>query len=300
MDKLVRKIEVPLARKAIEKAGLYLVQEKDLKRLAEVAASAYEGYPLHNWFTGGKYDKKASELIMQISLKTMTKDAVIYADSEEINGFAVWLPFGFTGSKTLPFLLSGGLRLILHSGPGIIGRLLTYETYAMNLKKEFTDHYDWYLFNLSIKKDSQGKGIASKLMRPMIQFCDDERMVAYLETNKETNVGLYQHYGFELMKEEMIPKSPVTHYAMVRKPIEQVIWELPAGKLEIGESPKECAIRELKEETGYSAKNLKLLHKFFTSAGFSNQKIYIFLATGLTKGEPDFDDDEFIEIHCKR
>lgn len=80
-----------------------------------------------------------------------------------------------------------------------------------------------------------------------------------------------------------------------RKPIEQVIWELPAGKLEIGESPKECAIRELKEETGYSAKNLKLLHKFFTSAGFSNQKIYIFLATGLTKGEPDFDDDEFIE-----
>ena len=80
-----------------------------------------------------------------------------------------------------------------------------------------------------------------------------------------------------------------------RKPIEQVIWELPAGKLEIGESPKECAIRELKEETGYSAKNLKLLHKFFTSAGFSNQKIYIFLATGLTNGEPDFDDDEFIE-----
>ena len=80
-----------------------------------------------------------------------------------------------------------------------------------------------------------------------------------------------------------------------RKPIEQVIWELPAGKLEIGESPKECAIRELKEETGYSAKNLKLIHKFFTSAGFSNQKIYIFLATVLTKGEPEFDEDEIIE-----
>ena len=80
-----------------------------------------------------------------------------------------------------------------------------------------------------------------------------------------------------------------------RKPIEQVIWEIPAGKLEIGESPKECAIRELKEETGYSAKNIKLIYKFFTSSGFSNQKIYIFLATGLIKGEPDFDEDEFIE-----
>ncbi|MEE1503066.1 MAG: GNAT family N-acetyltransferase [Acutalibacteraceae bacterium] len=219
MDKLVRKIEIPLAKNAIEKAGLYIVQEKDLDRLAEVAADAYKDYPLHNWFTKDKYDPKASKLIMQISLRTMSEDAVVYADSEEINGFAVWLPFGFTGSKTLPFLANGGMSLILHSGPGIIGRLLTYEIYAMNLKKEFTDNYDWYLYNLSIRKDAQGKGIASKLMRPMLQFCDDERMVVYLETNKESNVGLYQHYGFELMKEEQIPKSTVTHYAMVRNPI---------------------------------------------------------------------------------
>ena len=219
MDKLVRRIEIPLAKSAIEKAGLYIVQKKDLDRLAQVAADAYRDYPLHNWFTKGKYDAKASKLIMQISLKTMMEDAVIYADSEEINGFAVWLPFGFTGSKTLPFLMNGGLSLILHSGPDIIGRLLTYETYAMNLKKEFTEHYDWYLYNLSIKKDAQGKGVASKLLRPMLQFCDNERMVTYLETNKEANVGLYRHYGFNLMKEEQIPKSTVMHYAMVRKPM---------------------------------------------------------------------------------
>jgi ribosomal protein S18 acetylase RimI-like enzyme len=219
MDKLVRKIEIPLAKKAIEKAGLYIVQKNDLDRLAKVAADAYRDYPLHNWLTKGKYDAKASELIMQISLKTMTEDSVIYADSEEINGFAVWLPFGFTGNKTLPFLMNGGLRLIFHSGLGIIGRLLTYENYAMNLKKEFTENYDWYLYNLSIKKDAQGKGLASKLMRPMLQFCDDERMVAYLETNKEANVGLYRHYGFDPVKEEQIPKSNVMHYAMVRKPI---------------------------------------------------------------------------------
>ena len=222
MDKLVRKIEVPLAKRAIEKAGLYIVSEKDLDRVADVAADAYCDYPLHNWLTNGKYDAVASKLIMQISLKTMVKDSIIYADSEEINGFAVWLPFGFTGSKTLPFLMNGGLKLILHSGLGIIGRLLTYENYAMGLKKQFTDNYDWYLYNLSIKKDAQGKGIASKLMRPMLQFCDDERMKVYLETNKSSNVELYKHYGFDLMKEEVIPKSPVMHYAMVREPNDKV------------------------------------------------------------------------------
>jgi ribosomal protein S18 acetylase RimI-like enzyme len=88
----------------------------------------------------------------------------------------------------------------------------------MNLKKEFTDNYDWYLYNLSIKKEAQGKGIASKLLRPMLEFCDNEKMVAYLETNKASNVSLYNHYGFELKKEELIPKTTVTHYAMVRFP----------------------------------------------------------------------------------
>ena len=112
MDKLVRKIEIPLAKKIIERAGLYIVQEKDLDRLAEVAADAYKDYPLHNWFTNGKYDEKASRLIMQISLKTMTKDAIIYADSEEMNGFAVWLPFGFTGRQATPrFFPREALRL---------------------------------------------------------------------------------------------------------------------------------------------------------------------------------------------
>ena len=218
MDKLVRKIEVPLARSAVKKAGLYLVPRERFGELAAVAMDAYQDYPLHNWFCGGKYDPVASRIVMEISLKTMTEDAVIYADSEELNGFAVWLPLGFTGSKTLPFLMNGGIRLILHSGLGIIGRLLTYENFAMKLKETYTDHVDWYLYNLSVSGKAQGKGIASKLLRPMLEFCDRENMVCYLETNKEGNVSLYQHYGFLLEEQKPVPGSTVMHYALTRKP----------------------------------------------------------------------------------
>ena len=80
-----------------------------------------------------------------------------------------------------------------------------------------------------------------------------------------------------------------------RVPINKYIYELPAGLVDNNEDVETSVRRELKEETGYSAKNIKLIHKFFTSAGFSNQKIYIFLATGLNKGEPEFDEDEIIE-----
>lgn len=218
MDKLVRKIEVPLARNIIRNAGLYLVPESRLDELAEIAADAYQNYPLHNWLTNGVYDPLASKLIMKSTLAPMKDDAVIYADSEELNGFAVWVPLGFTGSKTLPFLQNGGIPLLLHCGLGIIRKLLVYENFAMKLKKKHTGHVDWYLYNLSVRQSAQGKGIASKLMHPMLQFCDDEKMVAYLETNKESNVPMYQHYGFHLHETNRIPESNVEHYSMVRYP----------------------------------------------------------------------------------
>lgn len=218
MDKLVRKIEIPLAKQRILKAGLYIVPEDRLEELSEAAADAYQDYPLHNWLTKGIYDPVASKLIMQTTLAAMKDDAVIYADSEELNGFAVWIPMGFTGSKTIPFLKNGGMKLLLHSGLGIIGKLLTYETFAMKLKKKYTGHIDWYLYNLSVRKDAQGKGIAKKLLQPMLTFCDDEKMLVYLETNKESNVSLYERFKFELRETNIIPGSSIQHYSMVRDP----------------------------------------------------------------------------------
>jgi ribosomal protein S18 acetylase RimI-like enzyme len=114
--------------------------------------------------------------------------------------------------------MNGGVELILRSGPGIIGRLLTYETFAMKLKETYTEHVDWYLYNLSVSRKAQGRGIASKLLRPMLEFCDREKMVCYLETNKESNVTLYQRYGFQLAEQSLVPRSDVMHYAMTRNP----------------------------------------------------------------------------------
>jgi ADP-ribose pyrophosphatase len=72
--------------------------------------------------------------------------------------------------------------------------------------------------------------------------------------------------------------------------------EIPAGRLEMGELPEACARRELLEETGCSAKSLMLLTSMFTTPGFTDERIHLFLASGLTRGEAHREPDEFMEV----
>ncbi|MBN1638038.1 MAG: NUDIX hydrolase [Ignavibacteriales bacterium] len=70
-----------------------------------------------------------------------------------------------------------------------------------------------------------------------------------------------------------------------RYPLNKIIYELPAGKLDKNEDPVECATRELIEETGYTAGKIENLGYIYSSPGFCDEKLYIYLATNLKAGE---------------
>lgn len=75
-----------------------------------------------------------------------------------------------------------------------------------------------------------------------------------------------------------------------------VVFEAPAGKLEDGEDLFSTCRRELKEETGYTARDIQYLGGYYSSCGYCTEKIHVYLCTGLTPGETDFDDNEALEI----
>ena len=83
-----------------------------------------------------------------------------------------------------------------------------------------------------------------------------------------------------------------------RKPIEKVIYEIPAGKLDSGEPHRECGIRELSEETGMKAENFEYLGYIYPSPGFVDEVTHVYCATGLTQGETHPDDDEYLDVEC--
>lgn len=80
-----------------------------------------------------------------------------------------------------------------------------------------------------------------------------------------------------------INHSTVLMIRQFRYPMKEVLYEAPAGKLDPQEDPADCARRELEEETGYSAGQLEKLTAIYTSPGFCNERLHLFLATGLTK-----------------
>ena len=74
------------------------------------------------------------------------------------------------------------------------------------------------------------------------------------------------------------------------------IYEIPAGRLEPGEPPEQCAVRELREETGCTAAKIEHLYTMYTTPGFTDEKIHLFVATGLERGESALEQDEFVEV----
>ncbi len=82
-----------------------------------------------------------------------------------------------------------------------------------------------------------------------------------------------------------------------RPAVGDVVFEIPAGKLEQGEEPLECAKRELIEETGLLARNIKKLSSFYTAIGFCTEIIHLYYVDDVLNALQQLDDDEFIELY---
>ncbi|MDL2280878.1 NUDIX hydrolase [Selenomonadales bacterium OttesenSCG-928-I06] len=107
------------------------------------------------------------------------------------------------------------------------------------------------------------------------EIVDHKGAVAIVPITNEGNVVLVRQY---------------------RQAARKILIEIPAGKLSPKEDPNECAKRELLEETGFTAKELYKVSSVFTTPGFSNELIHIYIAKGLTMEKQQPDEDEFLDV----
>ena len=122
-------------------------------------------------------------------------------------------------------------------------------------------------------------------------FKDDIELSNHNQTTRE----YIKHNGASAVI-ALTKDNKVVMEKQFRYPFKDVLTEVPAGKIDSGEEPLVAAKRELKEETGYTADKWEFLGRYYPTCAYSSEVIYFYLATDLTMGSQDLDDDEFLNV----
>jgi GNAT superfamily N-acetyltransferase len=195
---------------------LYRLKRKDLEKCALVAAKAFMDDPTSHFLLSSKLSQKSLYEYYFVIYKAIYEKTHIFADCEDINGFIIVAPINHFEISHWDFIKFGGLKVILSLGFGLVLRSLTYDRNCINLRKNIVSSADWYIFQFGVSPNAQGKGVGSKIIKPFLNWLDTKNLACYLETQKNVNVEIYDHLGFDLKSVDMMPDKQVNQYAMLR------------------------------------------------------------------------------------
>ena len=194
----------------------HILNKKDINGFAKNLAVSFKGYPLFEYCVNNKYNIKKMTKFWKVSLKTMSDKTLFLADSENANSLAIFLPYEKGGVSMWQYIKAGGLGLIHSFGIKIIKKMTSCEKFVVEIKNKHFKPNCWYLYTFVTLPDFRGKGLGSKIIRPMLEFLDKKNQDCYLETFLPINVEIYKKYGFELKEEVKVPNTDLTLYAMLR------------------------------------------------------------------------------------
>ncbi len=142
-----------------------------------------------------------------------------FITSPQLEGIAVWMHSDKREER--PFwrvLTSGAIWQAIKIGCKALRKMRAYDQYVERKHKELAPHKHWYLAVLAVDPQHQGKGYGSNLLNEMLSNIDEEGLPCYVETEGEKNASMYQHFGFEVVDEFVVPGTKVKLIAMLRQP----------------------------------------------------------------------------------
>ncbi|MBN1328515.1 MAG: GNAT family N-acetyltransferase [Candidatus Heimdallarchaeota archaeon] len=200
-------------------SSLYQLKYKDIKKAANVLARAFDDDKMLKFvIPDDETRKKAIVSYFTSRIKIGMLYGKVYATSPALEGLAIWFFSDDYKITTWRIIRTGGLKVVRITGKEALNRLQTVTKFTSTLRKNYAPEKYWYLAPIAIDPNHQGKGYASKLIRPMLSYVDSEQLPIVLDTQSEINVSIYKHYGFEMLAESILTGTSIPHYLMGRKP----------------------------------------------------------------------------------
>jgi len=183
-----------------------------------VLGRAFTEYELLRYYFHNEIKRRAvADTFGFIALSVCLKYGEVYASSEKLEGVAAWLPPGKSPFGVRQIIRSVPPSILVRFGRQGAGRMRAYGRFVDNLHRRLVPYPHWYLQIIGVGPAYQGQGFCSRLLRPVLERIDSERMPCYLETNAVKNVAIYRRFGFEVVSEDKMPGMEVTAFAMLRK-----------------------------------------------------------------------------------
>jgi ribosomal protein S18 acetylase RimI-like enzyme len=203
----------------------YLVKlnTSQVKPAADVLARAFRDYPIAEFAFPDREDRaRRAPYTHRLVLSYCIRYGEAYATSERFEAVAAWLPPEQVTVSMWKLIRSGALQVMRRFGTKSGRRMRKFSRHLDSAHERNAPFPHWYLWNIGVDPSFQGKGYAGKLLTAMFVRIDKEGVPCYLVTQKETNLPLYQHYGFKVVEQFIIPGTEFTNWAMLREPADTI------------------------------------------------------------------------------
>lgn len=199
--------------------GLVRLKQTDVRSAVEPLVRTFRQDPL--WLRilpdESKRDK-GNRAIFRFILTYGILCGEVYGTSLQMEGTAVWLPDKYETMDGRPALRAGALRIPFAIGIRAIGYMQTVGKMLKEMRLRHCTGSYWYTALVGIDPAHQGKGLGQKLLQPMLARCAREGVPVWLETETESNVRFYEHLGFEIAEETVIPGIDMRMWGMLKNP----------------------------------------------------------------------------------
>ncbi|MFW9793584.1 MAG: GNAT family N-acetyltransferase [Candidatus Thorarchaeota archaeon] len=201
----------------LEIEGLTQLSNKEFEKAIGVLIRAFWDDPLlAHFFPHENKRKRFLVAFFEYRLKQGQRCGKVYLTSPDVEGVAIWKYHDKLDTSLWTDIRCGGLKMYRIAGLSLMRRLIEINDFVFERRNEYATLPYIHLGSFAVDPEMQGKGYGSRLIRPMLAHLDDMKCHCYLETQTESHVSLYEHFGFEVLAKGHVPGLDIPHWDMIR------------------------------------------------------------------------------------